>query len=156
LTWWSYAATPQTISRPRKYLLTSLRLIFFALVLGLLMRPILALTVEGSIRRSLVFLIDDSSSMQIKDPRLDLADQKRAAMARNLLDPAKGLNQNLDRSRGGQPEHVSRVEVVKAALKNPRLDLLPRLERDFDLDPFTFGQGVVQLERPVALSTNRD
>jgi hypothetical protein len=98
LTWWSYAATPQTISRPRKYLLTSLRLIFFALVLGLLMRPILALTVEGSIRRSLVFLIDDSSSMQIKDPRLEVADQKRAAMARNLLDPARGLDQNLDRS----------------------------------------------------------
>ena len=156
LTWWSYAATPQMISRPRKYLLTSLRLVFFALVLGLLLRPILALTVEGSIRRSLVLLIDDSSSMQIKDPRLDVADQKRAAMARNLLDPTKGLNQNLDRSRGGPPEHVARVEVVKGALKNPRLDLLPRLERDFDLDPFTFGQGVVQLERPVALSTNQD
>ena len=63
LTWWSYAATPQVISRPRKFLLTALRLVFFALVLGLLMRPILALTVEGSIRRSLVMLIDDTASI---------------------------------------------------------------------------------------------
>ncbi len=155
LTWWSYAATPQTISRSRKYLLTSLRLLFFALVLGLLLRPILALTVEGSIRRSLVLLIDDSSSMQIRDPRLAPEDQKRAAIARNLLEPTKGLNQNLDRARAREVEQIARVEVVKGALKNPRLNLLPRLEHDFDLDPFTFGQGVAQLARPLA-ATNKD
>lgn len=155
LTWWSYAATPQMISRPRKYFLTTLRFIFFALVLGLLMRPILALTVEGSIRRSLVMLIDDSSSMLIKDPRLDAADQKRAALARNVLDPTKGLNQNLDVARAKDNEQLSRVDVVKSALKNPRLNLLPRLDRDFDLDPFTFGQGVVQLSHAEQDSTNR-
>ena len=154
LTWWSYAATPQVISRPRKYLLTAMRLVFFALVLGLLLRPILALTVEGSIRRSLVFLVDDTSSMQIKDPRLDVADQKRAALAKNFLDPTKGLSQNLDRARAQEVSQISRIEVVKGALKNPRLNLLPRLERDFDLDPFTFGQGVVQLSRPQPVATN--
>src|SRR5436305_14571260 len=106
LTWWSYASTPQMISRPRKYLLTTLRFVFFALVLGSLMRPILALTVEGSIRRSLVMLIDDSSSMLIKDPRLDAADQKRAAIARNVLDPNKGLNQNLDAVRAKDNEQL--------------------------------------------------
>jgi len=148
LTWWSYAFTPQTISRPRKYLLTALRLVFFVLVLGLLLRPILALTVEGSIRRSLVVLIDDSSSMNIKDPRLDAADQKRAALARNVLDPSKGLGQNLDAGRGKENDQVARVEVVRNALKNPRLNLLPRLEKNFDLDPFTFGQSVAQLSQP--------
>lgn len=150
LTWWSYAITPQTISRPRRYILTALRLAFFALVLGLLMRPILALTVEGSIRRSLVVLMDVSSSMQIKDPRLEVADQKRAAIARNILDATKGLGQNLDLNRTREFEQIARVELVKGALKNPKLNLLPRLERDFDLDPFTFGQGVAQLPQPAA------
>ena len=148
LTWWSYAATPEVLSRSRKYLLTSLRLLFFALVLGLLMRPILALTVEGSIRRSLIVLLDDSSSMQIKDPRLDAADQKRAGLARNLLEANKGLNQNLDRTRIREVEQVARIDLVKGVLKNPRLNLLPRLEREFDLDAFTFGQGVAQLPQP--------
>ena len=148
LTWWSYAKSPQNLSRPRKYLLTALRLAFFALVLGLLLRPILALTVEGSIRRSLVVLIDDSTSMNIKDPRLDAADQKRAALARNVLDPAKGLGQPLDGIRAKDNEQIARVEVVRGALKNPRLNLLPRLEKNFDLDPFTFGQGVAQLAHP--------
>lgn len=156
LTWWSYAKTPQVISRPRKYLLTGLRLLFFALVLGLLMRPILALTVEGSIRRSLVMLIDDTSSMQIKDPRLDLTDRKRAAIARNILEANKGLDQNLDAARSRELDQVARIDVVKGALKNPRLNLLPRLERDFDLDPFTFGQGVAQLPRSQPASTNED
>ena len=156
LTWWSYAATPQTISRPRKYLLTILRLVFFALVLGLLMRPILALTVEGSIRRSLVMMIDDSSSMLIKDPRLDGADQKRAALARNILEANKGLSQNLDPGRRRDVDQVPRIEVVRSALKNPKLNLLPRLERDFDLDAFTFGQGVVQLPQSRDGSTNKE
>jgi hypothetical protein len=152
LTWWSYAATLQMISRPRKYLLTALRLLFFAMVLGLLMRPILALTVEGSIRRSLVLLVDDTSSMQIKDPRLDSADQKRAAIARNLVDPTKGFTQNFDRNRIREVEQIARIDVVRGALKNPKLNLLPKLERDFDLDPFTFGQGVAQLPQATARS----
>jgi hypothetical protein len=155
LTWWSYATTPQAMSRARKYLLTALRCLFFALVLGLLMRPILALTVEGSIRRSLVMLIDDTASMQIKDPRLDVADQKRAAIAHNILEPNKGLGQNLDGVRAKSVEQIARVDVVKGALKNSRLNLLPRLERDFDLDPFTFGQGVVQLSHAESGSTNK-
>lgn len=148
LTWWSYAKAPQTISRPRKYLLTAFRLLFFALVLGLLMRPILALTVEGSIRRSLVLLFDQSSSMNIKDPRLDANDQKRAALARNLLEPSKGLGQSLGAGQSREVEQSARLELVRAVLKNPRLNLLPALEKNFDLDPFSFGQGVAQLPHP--------
>ncbi len=154
LTWWSYLKTPVPMTRARKWTLTALRLLFFALVIGLLMRPILALTVEGSIRRSLVMLIDDSASMQIKDPRLDGDDQKRAAIAKNILEANKGLAQNLDRARARDVEQIARVEVVKGALKNPKLNLLPRLEREFDLDPYTFGQGVVQLAKPEGRSTN--
>ncbi len=150
LTWWSYATVPHDVSRPRKYLLTTLRLMFFALVLGLLMRPILALTVEGSIRRALIVLIDDSSSMQIKDPRIDAADQKRAGIARGLLEANKGLTQNLDRNRAREVEQIARIDLVKGVLKNSKLNLLPRLERDFDVEPFTFGQGVAQLPHPAA------
>src|SRR4051812_42870170 len=69
LTWISYVKTPVAITRGRKCCLIVLRSAFFLLVIGLLMRPILALSVEGSIRRSLVMLVDDTSSMQIKDPR---------------------------------------------------------------------------------------
>lgn len=144
-TWWLYRWSPVPLSRPRRLLLTSLRVLFLALVLALLLQPVLAFTVEGSIRRVLVMLVDGSASMQIGDPRLASADQKRAAIARGILDSTKGLSQPLDRSRAREVEQIARVDVVKAALKNEKLNLLPRLDREFDLDAYTFGQGVAPI-----------
>jgi hypothetical protein len=45
---------------------------------------------------------------------------------------------------------VARIDLVESVLKNERLDLLPRLDREFDLDAFTFGQGLA----PVASRKN--
>src|SRR5207244_2273569 len=123
-------------------------------ILLLLMRPILSFTVEGSVRRLLVLLVDTSASMQIKDPRLSPEDQKRAAIASDLLDPAKGLSQALDPTQSKSLEQVARVDVLKRALKNERLNLLPLLDKEFDLDVFTFGQGVGPISARKEAETN--
>ena len=65
--WWTYRKSPQTLSPVRQYTLATLRILFLLLLLGLFLRPVLAFTVEGSIRRLLVVLLDDSASMQISD-----------------------------------------------------------------------------------------
>src|ERR1051326_895981 len=83
---WLYRRGPPHLSLTRKSTLAGLRVLFIGLVLLLLTRPILSLTVEGSVRRLLVLLVDTSASMQIKDPRVAPQDQKRAAIAENLLD----------------------------------------------------------------------
>lgn len=142
---WLYKATPVEVQPWRRYTLTGLRILFLTLLLGLLLRPVLAFTVEGSIRRVLVMLVDGSASMQIADPRLDANDQKRAAIAKGILEPKGDLKQTLDRARSREVEQVSRLEVTKAALQNERLDLLPRLDQEFDLSAFTFGQGLAEL-----------
>src|SRR5678816_2429053 len=90
--YWLYRRSPVTVAPWRRHTLTTLRALFLILILALLLRPVLAFTVEGSIRRVLVLLFDGSASMQIKDPRLEANDQKRAALAVNILDPARGLN----------------------------------------------------------------
>jgi hypothetical protein len=143
--YWMYRQTPVPMSPRRKYTLATLRILFVALILVLLLRPVLALTVEGSIRRLLVVLVDTSASMQIRDPRVDATEQKRAAIARGSLDPQKGLGQQMDRSAARDFEQLPRVDVVKGALKNERLNLLPRLDRDFDLAAFTFGQNLLEI-----------
>jgi hypothetical protein len=145
LVYWVYRSSPVTVASWRRHTLTALRVLFVVMMLVLLLRPVLAITVEGTIRRVVVLLLDGSSSMQIADPRLDVNDQKRAAMARGFLDPTKGLNQSLDRSRAREYEQVSRLDLMKAVLKNERLDLLPRLDQEFDLAPFSFGQGTAEL-----------
>ena len=143
--YWLYRSSPVTVAPWRRNTLAALRVLFVVMMLALLLRPVLAFTVEGSIRRVLVMLLDGSSSMQIKDPRLDANDQKRAAIARDILDPEKGLSQSLNRSRAKDYEQVSRLGLTKSVLKNERLNLLPRLDREFDLAAFSFGQGTAEL-----------
>jgi hypothetical protein len=142
---WMYWRAAPHLTVPHKVQLAALRAAFLFLLVVLLLRPVLAFTVEGSVRRLLVVLVDGSGSMQIKDPRTEEADVKRSAMARGLLDPAKGLAQPFDRNRPGAGDPVARIDVVKAVLKNERLDLLGRLGREFDVVPYAFGRDVVEM-----------
>ena len=153
---WLYRRSPGSVSRGRRFLLTALRAVFLVLLLALLLRPVLSFTVEGSIRRVLVLLMDASASMQIKDPRIDAPDQKRVAIARDWMDPKGGLGQTLDRSRAREVEQVARVELLKAVLRNERMALLPRLDQEFDLAAFSFGRGVAELSARATVTTTNN
>lgn len=142
---WMYWRAAPHLAVSQKVQLAALRAAFLFLLVVLLLRPVLAFTVEGSVRRLLVVLVDGSGSMQIKDPRTDEADVKRAAIARGLLDPAKGLEAAFDRNRPGAGDPVARIDLVKAVLRNEQLDLLGRLGREFDVAPFAFGKDVTEL-----------
>src|SRR3954453_22342611 len=113
-----HRSSPPPLSKARRNILAGLRVLFVGLILLLLMRPILSFTVEGSVRRLLVLLVDASASMQIKDPRLAADDQKRAGIARDYLDPTKGLSQILDNNRVQEVEQMQRLEILKSVLKN--------------------------------------
>jgi hypothetical protein len=147
LTWWFYRKPDDGISRFRMYLMISLRVVFMLLLLLLLLRPMLTFSVEGNIRRSLVVLCDVSGSMAIKDPRTMDQDLRRAAIARNVADPAAGLQGSWDRSKAKSLEQISRVELMKSALKNERLKLLPRLAKEFDLHPYQMGIAAQEMAR---------
>jgi hypothetical protein len=154
-TYWMYRPKPALLTPARHYTLLGLRLFFVVLVLVLLLRPVLSLTVEGSVRRMLVVLLDGSASMEIRDPRVELPDRKRAAIARGDLDPDKGLGQELNVSPARTGQALARIEMVRSILKNERLNLLPRLDREYDLSAFSFGEGLVEISaRKHAAETN--
>jgi hypothetical protein len=142
--YWMYRRSPATLSPLRLYSLAALRFVFLSLILLLLMRPVLSLTVEGSVRRMLALLIDGSASMQIKDPRLERNDRVRAAIARGELKASGGLAQTPE---SGLPNAapIDRLSLVKQVLKNEDLNLLPQLDREFDLSAFSFGRGLVEI-----------
>jgi hypothetical protein len=131
LAWWTYhfRAAGGALPRLRKAVLTALRVILFLLILFILLRPVLSFTVEGSIRRILVTLIDTSTSMNIQDPRTDAADVKRAATF----------------VKSGDPKHVARIELLKAVLQDSKLHLFQDFANNFDLSTFTFGKEVSEL-----------
>ena len=136
---WTYLRTTPRLSKKQKIILTILRCVLLAMIVFMLMRPVMLLTVEGTIRRSLLLLIDSSASMQIKDLRQDSDDLKRAAIARGLIDPKGGLTQSFSGDSTSISE-LSRADVVKSMLTNPRLQLLDTLSKTYDLVPYTFGQ----------------
>ncbi len=67
LCWWLYRKSPQEVSGGRRFLLTVLRLTFLALVLAILLQPILVLTLEREVPRTLPLLLDRTGSMALKD-----------------------------------------------------------------------------------------
>jgi hypothetical protein len=141
---WLYRNAGAEISAVRRYLMALLRVALLALILGLLLRPVLSVTLESSVRQTLLFLFDTSGSMsEIKDQRSAQDDLKRVAMVKGVLDPAKGLQQPLTVTTGlGQ---TPRIELLKAAFKNPQLNLISSLAKDYDLAAFTFDRDVTEI-----------
>src|SRR5687768_4623911 len=135
-----YRKAAPELSPVKKYVLATLRTVFLVLILLLLLRPVLRFDFEGSVRRELVMLLDTSTSMKIEDPRSDAEDLKRVALIKGPLDPLKGLKQDLATS--ASVEKIARLDLYRTALKSERLNLLPRLARDYNVDTFTF-DGVV-------------
>lgn len=138
LTLWLYRREDATVGAFKRWTMAVLRIGFIALILLLLARPVLSFTMENTVRRGLVVVVDTSTSMGIKDPRTDTADLKRAAIAMNLLDPAKGLDQNLSPEQANQVSGIGRMDLLKSLLNNDKLDLLGRLAKEYDLKLYAF------------------
>ena len=122
----------------KRWALAGLRVSLFVTLLVMIARPVLRFTLEGDIRKSILVLIDASASMSIADPRLEADDRKRAALAAGTLDPAAGLKQDAPATQPtGDP---ARIDLVRSALANKKLNLLGRLSDDYDLRLASFGE----------------
>lgn len=138
---WIYIKTTPSLSARQKGTLAFLRSLLIVMILLMLMRPTLLLTVEGTIRRSLLVLIDASASMQIKDLRQDPEDIKRAAIAKGVIDSKNGLKQSTP-GDSATYSNMSRADIVKGMLTNSRLNLYNKLSQTYDVVPYTFGQSL--------------
>ncbi len=139
---WSYRRSTGRFA----HLMAGLRAALLGLILLAIVDPVVRLSIHTPSRRSVVLLFDDSASMALRDARPADADVRRALIAQDALDPAKGLNQPM--GTVAKPPTPSRVELVRSAFANRRLDLLGRLGRDGDVRLSTFGRpdGVADLD----------
>jgi hypothetical protein len=138
-----YRKAAPDLSPVKKYTLAALRTAFLLLILVLLMRPVWAFTIESTVRRELVLMVDASTSMKVEDPRTDPDDLKRVAIARGLLDPTQGLKQTLNSPAA--VEKVSRLDLMKSVFKSDKFALLSRLAKDYNVDTFTFDSALAEL-----------
>jgi hypothetical protein len=82
---WAYRFLSEELTGWRTSLLAGLRIAFFLLVLALLLRPTLALTLEGRVRRTLVMLFDGSGSMGIRDGEATRLENVKTALAKEHI-----------------------------------------------------------------------
>ncbi|MBL69711.1 MAG: hypothetical protein CMO74_14920 [Verrucomicrobiales bacterium] len=134
VTFVSYRWLPSEITLFRRSVLTGLRLLFFALLLGLLLMPVARFNLESDKRLPLLVLADTSDSMALAEPRTEAMDIRRAALALGSIEPGEEGN-----ASGADFGRVPRIELMRAALTNENYNLLPSLAERFDVVPFGFG-----------------
>jgi len=139
-----YWKSPIQLSTGRKIILTGLRICFLVLVFLMLLQPAVILTIEGQLKGNLFVMMDASSSMSVKDARFTEDDRKRSALAQNFIPAKKGLNQVYKRSKNEETD-LDRLDLSRKMLANDKLELMPRLEKKFNLSPMAFSDKLIEL-----------
>ncbi|MCP4847587.1 MAG: hypothetical protein GY899_06550 [Verrucomicrobiaceae bacterium] len=135
IAWFAYRSTPKDISARHRRIMTLMRMIFFAMLLGLLLRPVLQLTLKREEQRTLAILVDASASMGIVDQRTSAEDRSRAAIAAGKIKPDAGLDSPLPENSSTSP---ARSEVVAMALSNKALNLVENLSEKVNVVQHSF------------------
>ncbi len=135
---WAYRpSAPGPSPLPRGVFIT-LRCLLIALLLLVLVRPILLVTLEQTVRRPLLVLLDQTQSMTLVDQRSNPDDLMRAGIATGALDPAGGLKQTP--STDPKLRAIARRDLLEALAANAKLNLWPRLNQHSGLQFFGFGR----------------
>ena len=133
-----YFREAMSLARWQRLLFAGLRGATLVLVALLLCKPVLIEDVQEERTNPYAFALDDSESMEQKDPRLLMADQLRVAMAFDKIDPALGLKEPA--SMAELPaETPARRDVAKAAMTNPRINLVEKLREKGSFQPYLLG-----------------
>lgn len=121
--------------------LAASRIAILGTVLFLVLRPTIVRQRTDDRPRPVVLLVDESQSMQTRDPRNNFAERWRVGMAFNHVpgDKAIPTNGSVGDIPADVPEKPSRTELVKAALIHPRWKLIDRLKDLGPLQPAGFG-----------------
>ena len=135
-----YAKEVGRLGVGRRLLLAGVRMAAVVAVAFLLLRPVWVAETSGQKRRPVAVLIDVSESMNSKDPRPNLDDQWRVAVAFEKIDPDKVvLTEPITSLKGSLPDKPKRIEIARAALTNPKIDLFAKLREVGPLEVSTFG-----------------
>lgn len=147
-TFLAYRKIVPTLTGWRQYTLIGLRACAVAVVLILLVKPVINLTLNEPVRQSLLVVLDTSQSMAFKDKRDHPDDLKRAALAAGILDPDKGLKQELPANAAADLGTLSRWDLLQKLAANEKLNLWARLAKQSDLAFFQFGSTVSAIGTP--------
>ncbi len=138
---WVYRRESRSIGRNAKLLLGGLRAFVLLLLLLILFEPVLRVETSTTNETTVVFLIDSSLSMSIKDRLTQEEARRKAAWIAGIVDapeprPLAAMEeQELDR--------LARIDLVNRALTNPRLGVIEEIKKRHRVQVFGFAGGLV-------------
>lgn len=132
----------------RRYSMLGLRIAAILVLVILLVKPVLNTTLNEPIRQSLLVMLDTSQSSAVKDRRDRPDDLKRAAIAAGLLNPAKGLKQEVPPSAAAELLEISRWDLLVKLAGNEKLNFWPQLAGTADLVFYQFGRDASSAGNP--------
>jgi hypothetical protein len=136
-----YRFESSSVPKLARVFLSVLRVLLIGTILFLILRPTWLTETRGEKLRPIGVLLDASQSMKSEDPRPNFPDQWRVAIAFDIVPPNTPIpdNPSSDRLPPNTPEKPSRIAVAKAALANPKLDLIGKLKRIGPVEVAAFG-----------------
>lgn len=147
LAWLVYRAERKDVGTGPKAVLTALRAMLVLLVLLLLMGPVLTVETIKIRRGYLIVLLDESRSMRKSDPLPTAAEKRRVGWVTGDADD----NDDISPSEETALRSLTRAEIVRRVLLNPRLKILDPLEEKLNVAYFTFSSGAAPRESRAAL-----
>ncbi|HKS17095.1 MAG TPA: hypothetical protein VJU16_07265, partial [Planctomycetota bacterium] len=142
LVWLVYRRERSDVPSAAKWVLAGIRTLILLLVIAVLCGPMLTLEIVKFKRAHLLVLVDDSLSMRRSDPPTRLEEQMKLADVTDLWSKQEPLPADVR----AQLLKLSRADLVKKALENPRLGVMAKLEEKLNVAYFTFSKGVRSVE----------
>lgn len=136
-----YRNEQNSATRGTKVLLGTLRAVVLGLILFILFEPVLYIETATTNETTVVFLIDNSLSMTIKD-RLT-RDEDRAGAAYVAGIAPKGTRK-LTLEDGATLDRLTRIDLVNRALANTNLGILDQIKKRHRVEVFSFAGGLVR------------
>ncbi|HEU4339891.1 MAG TPA: vWA domain-containing protein, partial [Planctomycetota bacterium] len=140
--WLIYRRERTDVPAAAKWILAGIRTLILLLVIAMLCGPTLTLEIVKFKRAHLLVLVDDSLSMRRSDPPSRLDEQMKLADVADLWSKGEPLPDNVK----AELMKLSRADLVRKALQNPRLGVLAKLEDKLNVAYFTFSKGVRSVE----------
>lgn len=147
LVWLIYRRERGDVPMAAKWVLSGLRAAIILLVIGMLLGPMLTLEIVRFRRAHLLVLVDDSLSMRRSDPPSRLEDQLKLAEVTDLWTGGDQMPPDVR----AQLMKLSRADLVRKALENPKLGVLTKLEDKLNVAYFTFSKGVRSVDKRESL-----
>lgn len=138
--WWFYKREPDYCPQKRRYILSGLRGAGLLVLLVILAQPVLDIRKSGVAKSKVVVLVDTSKSMSRVDKYATDHDKLVAAQTLNLVPLAETDARKIPASAEDQIAQANRLDLVRAMLKHPEMDLLNKLKREYDVELWSFSR----------------